>query len=133
MQVKGYEITVVIFGIFLISSFVPIFQIWLGHLNGMILYFIESIINVRAFDLAIPANLILSIVCLIAYLKSKKQFSKILTASLASFFIGSLGLFIFETFIIYTEIYWLQFFAGALLIGLSLFTIDTIRIKTKNE
>ncbi len=133
MQVKGYEITLVIFGIFLISSFVPIFQIWLGHLNGMILYFIESIINVRAFDLAIPANLILSIVCLFAYLKSKKQFSKILTASLASFFIGSLGLFIFETFIIYTEIYWLQFFAGALLIGLSLFTIDTIRIKTKNE
>lgn len=100
MKIEECQIILVILGLFLISSFVPIIQIMLGYLNGAFLYLIQSITTVRGHHLAIPFNSILSVICLIAFWKSKKQSYKIITASLSSFFISCKTLFVFEDFLL---------------------------------
>ena len=130
MSVKGYEITLTTFGIFLIFSFFPILQTMLGYLNGGILYLFELLTTIRAYKLAIILNSVMSIVCLLAYLKAKTKSLKIFTASLSAFFINGLTLFGFESHYIKPNADWLVFIVGAFIIGISLYIVDYIRIKT---
>ena len=129
MKKSGYKISLIIFGIYLISSFTPIIQILIGYLNGAIISLISGITFVDASKIAMPFNLIFSIYFLYSYLKAENLQSQIISAIIASFFISCLVLFTFEDYLINTEYYWLQFLSGAVLIGISLISIDFIRQK----
>lgn len=127
MKKSDFKISLIIFGIYLLSSFLPIIQILIGYLNGGVISLIAGITSIDASKIAIPLNLILSIYFLYSYLKAKELKSQIISATIASFFISCLVLFTFEDYLINTKYYWLQFLSGAVLIGISLISIDFIR------
>ncbi|MDG1314871.1 MAG: hypothetical protein P8P29_05035 [Flavobacteriaceae bacterium] len=135
MKLNEYIISLIFFGVLLITSFVPFVQVILMYWNGGILAITEDITGIDGLDLAIPLNLILTIVSLIAYFKSKTIGMKILLAVLSMFFINGLTVFGFEKIFGNSDanFYAWQFIVGALLTGLGLFTADILRHKLNYE
>jgi hypothetical protein len=115
----------------LITSFVPFIQVILMYWNGGILAVTEDITGIDALDLAIPLNLILTLLSLFAYFKSKRIGLKILFAILTMFFINGLTVFTFEKVFGNSDasFYAWQFIVGATLTGFGLFTADLFREK----
>lgn len=66
MKLNEYIISLIFFGVLLITSFVPFVQVILMYWNGGILAITEDITGIDGLDLAIPLNLILTIISLIA-------------------------------------------------------------------
>ncbi|OOG78725.1 hypothetical protein B0E44_00495 [Flavobacterium sp. A45] len=99
--------------------------------NGGILAVTEELTGIDGFDLAIPLNLILTIVSLFVYFKSKTKGMKIPFAVLTMFFINGFTVFGFESIFGNSDadFYAWQFIIGALLTGLGLFTADFFRHK----
>ena len=135
MKLNDYIISLIFFGVLLITSFVPFIQVILMYWNGGILAVTEDITGIDALDLAIPLNLILTLLSLFAYFKSKRIGLKILFAILTMFFINGLTVFGFEKVFGNSDasFYAWQFIVGALLTGIGLFTADFLRHKLKYE
>ncbi len=105
----------------------------MGYLNGAILWVPEQITGIRAHKIATGFNILMSMFFLFLYLKSKRLSVKILNAVIASFFISCSVLFAFEEYFIDTEIYWIQFVFGAIIIGSLLLLTDWIRTKNTSQ
>jgi hypothetical protein len=135
MKLNEYIISLIFFGALLITSFVPVVQVILMYWNGGILAITEDLTGIDGLDLAIPLNLILTIVFLIIYFKSKTIGMKILFAILTMFFVNGLTVFGFEKVFGNSDasFYAWQFIVGALLTGLGLFTADILRHKLNYE
>ena len=135
MKLNEYIISLIFFGVLLITSFIPFVQVILMYWNGGILAVTENLTGIDALDLAMPLNLILTIVSLFSYFKSKNIRMKILFAALTMFFINGLTVFGFENIFGNSDahFYAWQFIIGALLTGLGLFTADFFRHNLKYE
>lgn len=129
MRLNEYIISLIFFGVLLITSFFPVFQVILMYWNGGIIAVIEGLTGIDEPDLEIALNLILTTVSLFAYFKSKKIGVKILFAALTVFFINGLTVFGFEKVFDNSDanFYPWQFIVGALLTGFGLFTADILR------
>ena len=119
----------------MITSFVPFVQVILMYWNGGILAVSEDITGIDALDLAIPLNIILTLLSLFAYFKSKRIGLKVLFAILTMFFINGLTVFSFEKVFGNSDasFYAWQFIVGAILTGIGLFTADLFRHKMGYE
>lgn len=135
MKLNDYIISLIFFGVLLITSFVPFIQVILIYWNGGMLAVTEDITGIDALDLAIPLNLILTLLSLFAYFKSKQIGLKILFAILTMFFINGLTVFSFEKVFGNSDanFYAWQFIVGATLTGIGLFTADLFREKLRYE
>lgn len=131
MKPKDYIISLIFFGALLITSFVPFVQVILMYWNGGILAITEDLTGIDGLDLAIPLNIILTLISLFAYFKSKTIGLKIFFAVLTMFFINGLTVFGFEKVFGNSDasFYAWQFIVGAILTGLGLFTADIFRHK----
>lgn len=129
MENSNFRIPVIIFSIYLVTSIVPIIQVYFGYIIGGIVSILARVTSIDSTIISILLTLIVSIHFLIKYYKADKYKSQILNASLASIFISSLMMFTFEEFLINTEIYKYQFVIGAILIGICLSSVEYVRQK----
>ena len=135
MKLNEYIISLTFFGALLITSFVPFVQVILMYWHGGIFAVTADVTGIDGLDLAIPLNLILTIISLINYFNSKTIGMKILLAILTMFFVNGLTVFGFEKVFGNSDasFYAWQFIVGALLTGIGLFTADFLRHKLKYE
>ena len=133
MKIKKYNLPLITFGVLFVTSFVPVIQIILMYWNGGILATIEMISGIDAMELAIPLNLILTILCLYFYFKSKKAGYKVLFSIISFFFINGLTVFSFSKILGNddSDYYFIQFMLVAFVTGFSLIGIDYLKYKTE--
>lgn len=128
---RDYQVSLIIFVVYLISSFYPIVQILMAYMNGFLIAIFGELLGVNVVALGLALNLIILICYLLVYVKSRITFTQILNGILASVFISCLVLFIFEEYFINTDIYEHQFIINACIIGVLLFLMDWIRFRSK--
>ena len=129
MKPNDYIISLIFFGALLITSFVPFVQVILMYWNGGILAVSEDITGIDALDLAIPLNLILTLLSLFAYFKSKRIGLKVLFAILTMFFINGLTVFSFEKVFGNSDA---SFYAWQFIVGAILTSSLTVNIKASS-
>ena len=127
MTIKGYEISYTLFGVALVSSLDSILPAFMAFFNKMILYIPELITGSDSAIFGIIISLALSLFFLNKYRYSESTEHRILNAIAASIFINSLVLFIFDAFLMKTEIYNIRFLLAALAVGGGLFAVDMRR------
>lgn len=132
---KKYNISIFTFGILLITSFVPVVYVILLYINGGIIAILEDLSGIDAMDLAIPLNLLLTILCVYLYFKSDKVVYRILESFFTFFFINAWIVFSFsEIFgIDDSEYYYIQFILIAFITSTSLLGVDYLKNKAKKQ
>lgn len=129
MKLADFRISLIFFVVLLITSFYAVLQVIFMYWNGGFLAIAEDVSGIDAMILAAPLNLILALISLYAYFKSKPMVLKIISASLYMFFINGM------TILGYYELFnrvspsfdELRFIVIALFTGLGLFAIDFLK------
>ncbi len=130
---RGFEISIVIFTIYLVSSFAPVLQIYLGYLNGLLVYLFEQGVAIPSRVGIYLINLVGTIFFGFRYYRSVKLGIRILMGSLTSFFLFGLILFSFEQAFSDEIPYWVEFVFNTLVVGACLIMIDFVKLACKRS
>ncbi|PIV95132.1 MAG: hypothetical protein COW44_00615 [Flavobacteriaceae bacterium CG17_big_fil_post_rev_8_21_14_2_50_33_15] len=122
MKRKEIILPLIVTGVLVLSSFIPVLQITILSLNGGVIYLFEMIFG-NSESLLYIINAVFAFVFIVAYYYSSKRFIQLLTTLCFVFF--SLPLLMYSTENIFSENnpYYLQFLVIGLITGLILLFI----------
>ncbi|MEZ4774761.1 MAG: hypothetical protein R3D00_16370 [Bacteroidia bacterium] len=127
VQRKNLEIPLIIMGVLVLTSFVPIIQIMIMTLNGGVMYLFSMLFGskelVSNFLLAIEG--FISLIGLILYYKSIKISWRILSVIFTVLFLLPLMAYIFE--FLETDTYFLQNLVAGFAVGLILLVVALLK------
>lgn len=125
---KPYVLPISFFLILLIGLRFSIIQVVPMYLNLGFCFLLGEITALNTIELVIPLNFIFALPMIILYYKANKNYQKFITAILFTFFTYGFFAFLFEDYLINTELYFLQFFVEPFVIGIALLVSDYLKL-----
>ncbi|SFI51167.1 hypothetical protein SAMN05443292_2774 [Halpernia frigidisoli] len=116
--------------ILIISSFFPIIQITFLYTNGGLISLCQEVMGSDSRFISIILNLLFAAIFIFLYYKSEKLISKIISATLISFFVNSLVVFTNIQFNGNEEgnFYFIQFIVASVIVGTIILSTEYYRI-----
>lgn len=130
MKNENVTIPLIVSGALVITSFVPVLQILLMYLNGVIIYVIMMLIG-EGESIQYLANSLLSLVSLVLFYKAQKTWWKVCSAVLAvSFFLPLFTYYLGGK--VSEDYYFLPMMLAGLASGITLLIIGLLKSRTDN-
>lgn len=120
MKNEDIKIPIVMLGVLVFSSFVPLLQIMTMYLNGSILYIIGKLTGRDGQEIQYATNALFSLIALVLFYKSRKTIWKVFSAISALVFLLPLFVYTFENQVSEDPYYFLPMMLAGLAAGIIL-------------
>lgn len=128
---KKTKVSLVVLGLLVLTSFIPVLQVLIMYLNGAILAVIGSLFGKEGHNIVFVVNGVMTLLFLILFYLSNNIAAKILTAIGVIIFFLPLLSYATENIISNEKYYFLQFLVIGAIVGTVLLLIEVYKIKTK--
>lgn len=127
MKNENIKIPMVMLGVLVISSFIPLLQIMTMYLNGAILYIIGKLIGSDGHAIRYVANAMFSLIALGFFYKSRKTIWKVFSAIFVLIFSLPLFAYVFENEVSEDPYYFLPMMLAGLAAGIILVFVGLLK------